>query len=203
MFGSKTKVTYNRILKSRNDLGKYLQLMGADFNVGVEIGVQNGLFSKKILDSWTNSKKYFLVDVWAPLKNYDDPANVPTEKQNDCFLRTKTRLSNFRDKTTFVKTLSTNAAKIFLEQGVRFDFVYIDARHDYCSVKEDINIYYNLLKDGGIISGHDYFNHAKCYNTCPNGTKVEGAVQRAVDEFAKSKGVVVNILHDSWLIFKP
>lgn len=203
LFGLEAKVAYNRILKSRKDLGKYLQLMGTDFNVGVEIGVQNGIFSKRILDSWTNNKKFYLVDVWAPLKNYTDPANVPVEMQNECFLRTKARLSDFQEKTTFLKTFSANAAKIFRDQGVRFDFVYIDARHDYCSVKEDINLYYNLLKEGGIISGHDYFNHAKGYDTCPNGTKIEGAVQRAVDEFANLNGVVVNVLRDSWLIFKP
>jgi len=36
------------------------------------------------------------------------------------------------------------------------DFVFIDAAHDYQSVKEDIEAWYPKVKEGGVISGHDY-----------------------------------------------
>lgn len=197
------KPVYNRILKSRNDLGDYLQIMGTDFNVGIEIGVQTANFSKKILDKWSNNRHFYLVDVWAPLINYHDSANVPLNEQNSRFNQAKKNLLPFRQKTHFIKQMSSTAAKMFQKQKIRFDFVYIDARHDYCSVREDITLYFNLLKHGGIISGHDYFYDETGFSICPNGTKIEGSVKRAVDEFAKSNGYVVNIIGDSWLIFKP
>ena len=37
----------------------------------------------------------------------------------------------------------------------------IDARHDYCGVKEDIEMYWPKLREGGILSGHDYVNVAE------------------------------------------
>lgn len=37
-----------------------------------------------------------------------------------------------------------------------FDFVYIDALHDYRSVCYDIKSWLNLIKQGGWIGGHDY-----------------------------------------------
>jgi predicted O-methyltransferase YrrM len=36
------------------------------------------------------------------------------------------------------------------------DFVYIDGNHQYSSVKEDLTNYFEKVKVGGIIAGHDY-----------------------------------------------
>lgn len=36
------------------------------------------------------------------------------------------------------------------------DFVFIDAAHDYESVKKDINAWLPKVKENGIIAGHDY-----------------------------------------------
>ena len=40
--------------------------------------------------------------------------------------------------------------------SVGLDFVFIDAQHDYDSVKKDIEIWTPKLKPGGLLSGHDY-----------------------------------------------
>lgn len=196
-------LSYNRILRKRNDLGDYLQLYGTNFKTGVEIGVQEGIFSQTLLSSWKNCKKFYLVDVWKHLDHYGDLANVNSDEQLKKLEATKTRLSIYKSKTVFIQEYSAIAAKKFKSQGITFDFVYIDARHDYCSVKEDLNLYYELLNSGGIISGHDYFYKARSYLICPNGTYVEGMVKRAVDEFTIEKNITLNIIGDSWILHKP
>jgi hypothetical protein len=41
------------------------------------------------------------------------------------------------------------------------DYVYVDARHDYCGVKEDLEAWWPKLRRGGILAGHDYLDAAE------------------------------------------
>jgi predicted O-methyltransferase YrrM len=53
-----------------------------------------------------------------------------------------------------VKKTSVEAAKDFPDQML--DCVYIDAEHDYNSVKTDVSTWKHKIKKGGILSGHDF-----------------------------------------------
>jgi len=52
-----------------------------------------------------------------------------------------------------MKTISSKACKEFYDEF--FDFVYIDALHDYDSVKSDITYWLSKTKKEGYIGGHD------------------------------------------------
>ncbi|MCK9273067.1 class I SAM-dependent methyltransferase [Candidatus Gracilibacteria bacterium] len=62
-------------------------------------------------------------------------------------------LQNY-DNIKKIKNSSINAAELFSDHF--FDCVYIDANHDYNSVKQDILLWRNKVKFGGFLSGHDY-----------------------------------------------
>ena len=64
-------------LDTRGKLATFLESEKA--KVGVELGVQNGNFAETILHQWPHNAKYYLVDIWAPLENYIDAANVGTQ----------------------------------------------------------------------------------------------------------------------------
>jgi hypothetical protein len=60
---------------NRNELGKLLESLGG-FHTGVELGVQAGLFSKTMLETWPSCTKYYLVDIWAQQVNYIDVSDA-------------------------------------------------------------------------------------------------------------------------------
>jgi hypothetical protein len=82
------------------------------------------------------------------------------------------------------------------------DFVYLDARHDYASVVEDIGLWYPKVKPGGVLSGHDYMEQEKIGDTL-------FGVKRAVDEFVARERIdklwvtVREPIYKSWMVFKP
>ena len=73
------------------------------------------------------------------------------------------------------------------------DLAYIDARHDYDGVSEDLAAWWPKICPGGLLAGHDFD---------------EGAVARAVRHFllraAPDATLVVTSDHPaSWLFFRP
>jgi predicted O-methyltransferase YrrM len=73
----------------------------------------------------------------------------------DEFLGNVERAGVSRHINPFVQT-STNAARIFAELGVQFDFIYLDASHEYLDVLCDLRLWYPLLAPGGVLVGDDF-----------------------------------------------
>ena len=74
-----------------------------------------------------------------------------------------------------------------------FDFIYVDARHDFKGVYEDLVAWWPKLRAGGIMAGHDYVTQddgpAKSkqdWTINYDGTKDETGtvVKGAVDKFS-------------------
>jgi hypothetical protein len=55
---------------------------------------------------------------------------------------------------TAIRQSSVAAAELYADATL--DFVFIDAAHDYESIKTDINAWLPKVKAGGILAGHDY-----------------------------------------------
>ena len=71
-------------------------------------------------------------------------------------------ISNLYPIKEHLKVINNNSieeSKNYLDNF--FDIVYIDASHDYESVKNDLNHWYPKVKSGGIICGDDYSKYWK------------------------------------------
>jgi len=121
--------------------------------IAVEIGVLEG-FNSTIALKYIDFGKYYLID---PYKEYaeKDVGELDIYKQPDWdnfYQRTSERFKD-NPKVELIRKTSKEAHKCFPDEF--FDFVYIDANHNYNSVWEDLNIWYPKVKKGGYIAGHD------------------------------------------------
>ncbi len=193
----------------RRQLGDLAEKHG--LKSGIEIGVKEGGFARMMLRNWKSCEKYHLVDLWAQQTNYKDAANVNNTVQEQFYQRAQTVLGEYKHKTEFHRMLSTEASKKFEKESI--DFIYVDARHDYCGVKEDLEHYWPILKQGGIIAGHDYHENGEIRNQdwslCEDGTRNEMAVKGAVNDFFVPKGLTISLTDYgrpkwfSWMVQKP
>jgi hypothetical protein len=149
---------------------------------GAEIGVKTGKFSDYLLSNWKGAQ-LISIDPWledAP-DAYVDHANVEQSKHEEFYEQTKTRLRPYGPRSQIWRLTSVDAAAKVSDHSL--DFAYIDARHDYDSVREDLHAWFSKVRPGGILCGHDYAT-----GSFPQG---EFGVKRAVDEFFGERGIPV------------
>lgn len=113
-----------------------------------------------------NSGKNIILDVVDTFKGSDEHKDLDTSNLYNEFLKNiepvKSVIGNVHQMT------SVEASKLYEDNSL--DFVYIDAAHDYESVKQDLIAWYPKVKKGGLFGGDDY-----------SGGWPE--VNKAVDEF--------------------
>ncbi len=134
--------------------------------VVAEVGVAMGDFSADILET-ANPRLFYLIDAWA----MDGHSNYGEEGYKKVAGR-----FNEEIKTGKVEIRRGYSHERLTElEDDSLDWIYIDAAHDYQSVRGDLDIALLKVGNGGIISGHDYCRWGK------NGKRF--GVLEAVNEF--------------------
>lgn len=146
-------------------------------SVCAEVGVFAGDFAEQILEK-AEPRELHLVDAWAFVQYDQDalPRHVP-KSQHEAFVRYLRNAApdwTTEDPNDGLQLLYDKVQKRFEgRDGVHihrgrsdevlcklpkstFDFVYIDADHDYHPVLSDLWAAAELVRDGGLIMGHDF-----------------------------------------------
>ena len=106
-------------------------------SICAEVGVQNGENAVRILER-ACPRQLHLIDTWGG--------------QSGGHERVKEMIVG--QPATLHKGRSVVVGNRFSDNF--FDWVYVDANHEYEFVSEDLRLYYRKIKHGGILSGHDY-----------------------------------------------
>ena len=118
--------------KTRVELGEILKNENKTF--GAELGVQTGKFTDDLLSKWQIAHTYLLVDVWAKQENYKDGANVDNNYQNQFFADTMKVVDSLKSKGFLKEAIvcrNFTSSCVLNYPDHYFDFIYVDARHDY------------------------------------------------------------------------
>jgi len=148
---------------NRKELAKHFKSL--KYKKGAEVGVHAGYYSRVLLDIIPDLELY-MVDSW---NKHEGRRRAYIEVQ-------ETFTPEKYPGAKIIKGNSTDVAKQ-IEDG-SLDFVFIDAAHDYQSVKDDLNAWHKKVRKGGIMSGHDYYE---------SRSGMLGVI-KAVDEFVAEHG---------------
>jgi len=141
------------LLPDRGDALKYMPKNGTV----AEIGVAYGDFSRKIIDT-LSPKKFYAIDYFSQSEPFisfwgrDDfkRDNMPHQQWYEN--RFKAEIESGMMETR--QGISWDCLAQFPDDY--FDYVYLDAAHDYQSVQKDIQALKNKVKNGGFIQFNDY-----------------------------------------------
>jgi predicted O-methyltransferase YrrM len=150
----------------------------------VEVGTWKGMSAAYMAVEIINSNKdikFDCIDIWDYLDTQSDIPEGSFENLYEIFLN---NISPVKHIINPIRELSWDGAKHYGDKSL--DFVFIDAAHDYESVKKDINAWFSKVKDGGTIAGHDY---AWCED-----------VRKAVHEFFDKKDI--QVIEGCWMFNK-
>lgn len=153
-----------------------------------EIGVALAINSESIL-LMLNVKQMYLID---PYTTYTIPyrwrkKTIPESLQKERLLLAQERLQRWTSKCTWLLEPSADAASKIPDNHL--DFIYIDGKHSYQAIHQDLSLYYPKMKKGGILAGHDF-----------TGDWLE--VVRAVMDFAESYNLELQTRQADWWIIK-
>ncbi len=192
-------------LQTRSEFPAFLNECGLT-GTGAEIGVQEGIFSESVLESW-KGKTLFSIDAWQNFDagDYVDWSNRTDDEQIFLYANTTLRLRSFGERSIVWRMTSEQAASVIPDNTL--DFCYIDADHSYEAVRRDIEMWLPKVKLGGIICGHDYVKDGEIWDKTGKNFVGLFGVQRAVKEFAANDGWDVHVTKSedwpSWFAFKP
>lgn len=149
---------------------------------GLEVGVFEGYFASILNKAKT---QYHGVDTW--------------QKSNKDEVQKKILGSVFFEANSidpdFIQKLGDYAP---------FDWIYLDGDHTYKHVRAELDLYWDLVRPGGILCGHDYVVTGEH----PSQPGFVYGVKQAVDEFTTENNLPFSLTSEphgflTWMIDKP
>jgi len=149
-------------------------LLGKKELVGVEIGVYRGLNAENILTG-LDIKKLYLIDPYLEEDGMLSGTTTSGSMTLQIRYEAHKRLDRFKDKIVWIEKKSEYAVEDIGDGEL--DFAYLDGDHSYNVIKRDIELYFQKVKIGGLVAGHDY-----------DQPDSNNGVIRAVEETLGNKG---------------
>jgi predicted O-methyltransferase YrrM len=164
----------------------------------LELGVLRGAFAERILRDCQSITRYYMLDPWRHLDDWNKPANVDQPTFDDIYALAMARTDFARERRIVLRGKTTEMIDKISDESL--DIAYIDGDHTLRGIAIDLIRTYPKIRPGGILGGDDYtrtiWQHADNFEptlVCPFAAY-----------FAESQGAPLVILpHNQFAIIKP
>jgi hypothetical protein len=119
-----------------------------------EIGVYRGQFAQKLLDGAPAIARYYLIDPWRHLDDWNKPANKSDDVFEGFYREAMERTSEHEAKRVVLRGTTTEVIDQIPDGSL--DFAYVDGDHTLRGITIDLISVFPKVREGGWIGGDDF-----------------------------------------------
>jgi hypothetical protein len=128
-------------------------LNGVDARSALEVGVFRGEFAQNLLDTTPSIERYYMLDPWRHLEDWDKPANRDDDTFERFYQEAMDRTEAHADKRVVLRGRTTEVIDEIPDESL--DFAYIDGDHTLRGITIDLIRVARKVKPTGWIGGDD------------------------------------------------
>ncbi|MFZ0956130.1 MAG: class I SAM-dependent methyltransferase, partial [Candidatus Sulfotelmatobacter sp.] len=128
-----------------------------------EIGVYRGDFAAVMLQRCPGLTRYYMVDPWRHLSDWNKPSNNEDSELEAFFQEAKTKTDFAAAKRMILRGKTTEVIDQIADGEL--DFAYIDADHTLKGIAIDLIRVYPKVRNGGFLGGDDFTRSVWEHNT--------------------------------------
>jgi Methyltransferase domain len=119
-----------------------------------EVGVWTGTFAEVMLHACSSIGRYFMIDPWRRLDQWNKPMNIDSYAFEDIYNEALRRTEFAGERRIVLR--GTTLEVVGRIRDASLDFVYIDGDHTLRGVTIDLIAWYAKVKPGGYLGGDDF-----------------------------------------------
>jgi hypothetical protein len=120
----------------------------------VEIGVYQGDFAAAVLQHCETIAKYYMIDPWRHLDDWNKPSNQNNDVFEQFFQTTKAKTDFAASRRVILRGKTTDVIDEIADGEL--DFAYVDGDHTLKGIAIDLIRVYPKVKMGGFVGGDDF-----------------------------------------------
>jgi len=120
----------------------------------LEVGVWRGEYAKQILEQCEFIKRYYMIDPWATLPDWNKPFNVSPEVFEEVYEEAMTKTDFASSRRVVLRGRTKEVIATIPDNSL--DFAYIDGDHTLRGITVDLINILPKVHEGGLIGGDDF-----------------------------------------------
>lgn len=119
-----------------------------------EVGVYRGDFAARMLDEAPDLKRYYMIDPWRHLEDWNKPANKSDDVFEQFYAEVMSKTEAHADKRVVLRGRTVDVVEEIPDGEL--DLVYIDGDHTLRGITTDLARLFPKIKEGGFVAGDDF-----------------------------------------------